>query len=267
MEKRVALITGASSGIGKALALKFAQENFNVVLAARNEQALKQLVEEIELKQQSAIYIITDVAKEEDCKNLIKDTISYFGKIDVLINNAGISMRAIFETTAIDVIEKVMQINFFGAVYCTKYALPYIISSQGSIIAISSIAGYRGLPGRTGYSASKFAMHGFFQSLRLENLKHKLHVLIACPGYTASNIRNAALNADGNAQSETPLNETKLMQAGEVAKIIFNGYVKKSDEIIMTKEGKIAVLLAKFFPAILDILIYKKVKKEHGSPF
>lgn len=160
-----------------------------------------------------------------------------------------------------------MDINFWGTVYCTKYALPYILASRGSIIGISSIAGFIGLPGRTGYSASKFAMHGFLQSLRIENRKHNLHVMIACPGFTASNIRNTALNAEGKPQGESPLDESKIMQPATVADIIFQGLKKKKNTLIMTTEGKLAVLLSRFFPLWIEKMVYEKMVKEPNSPF
>src|ERR1019366_6162034 len=137
---------------------------------------------------------------EEDCKHLINQAITTFGKIDVLVNNAGISMRALFKDVDISVLKAVMDVNFWGTVYCTKYAMPEILKTKGSIVGVSSIAGYKGLPGRTGYSASKFAMNGFLDALRVENLKTGVHILTACPGFTASNIRNTALNKTGTPQ-------------------------------------------------------------------
>jgi NAD(P)-dependent dehydrogenase (short-subunit alcohol dehydrogenase family) len=140
---------------------------------------------------------------------MVEETLRAFGRIDILINNAGISMRALFEDVDLDVIRKVMDINFYGTLYATKYCLPYIIKTQGSVVGISSIAGFRGLPARTGYSASKFAMQGFLETLRTEMLRKDVHVLIACPGFTASNIRNAALSKDGTAQGESPRTKRK----------------------------------------------------------
>ena len=151
------------------------------------------------------------LVSKKDCQHLISETISKFKKIDVLINNAGISMRATLEDMNLSVMKKVMDINFYGTVFCTKYALPHILKSKGSVVGVSSIAGYKGLPARTAYSASKFAMQGFLESLRIENLKKGLHVLIACPGFTASNIRNTALSKDGEVQKESPRDESKMM--------------------------------------------------------
>ena len=183
LNDKVVIITGASSGIGKALAIEFASRGANLVLAARQYVALCELTESL-INQYSikAVAVQCDVTEEEDCAHLIKQTILTFNKIDILINNAGISMRALFQDVDLKVLKTLMDVNFWGMVYCTKYALPHIQKTQGSIVGVSSIAGYKGLPGRTGYSASKFAMNGFLDALRIENLKTGVHVLTACPG-------------------------------------------------------------------------------------
>lgn len=267
MDRKVCIITGASSGIGRSLAIEFAKHGFAVVAAARNEDKLKETVNIIQKDGGEAMWVVCDVSREEDCKNLIQKAFQKYQQIDVLINNAGISMRSVFGETDPSVIEQLMQVNFMGAVYCTRYALEHIIKTKGSIIGISSIAGYRGLPARTGYSASKFALRGFLQSLRLENKKHHLHVMEASPGYTSSNIRKAALLKDGSAQGETPLEENKIMSSEAVASAIYKGYVQKKKELILSAQGKLVVALSKIFPGFVDSMIYKNIKKEPGSPF
>lgn len=176
-------------------------------------------------------------------------------------------MRAIFEDTELDVIRQLMDVNFWGTVYCTKYALPHLLESKGSLVGISSIAGYKGLPGRTGYSSSKFAMHGFLETLRIENMKKGLHVLIACPGFTASNIRNTALNEKGEVQGESPRDEGKMMSAEEVARHIARAIAKRKDRLTLTFQGKLTVFLNKFFPKFMDKQVYKHMAKEPDSPF
>jgi len=208
-----------------------------------------------------------DISNEPFCHDLIKNCIQHFNKIDVLINNAGMSMRGLLNDTDLSVLKRLMDVNFWGAVYLTKYALPYLLQSQGSVIGVSSIAGFKGLPARTGYSSSKFALQGFLESLRNENHKTGLHVLIACPGYTESNIRKTALNANGEIQGETPLNESKLMSAEEVAEKIWQAYEKKSWYIIMTLQGKLAVWINKLWPRLADWLTYRVISKEPNSPF
>lgn len=266
MENKVVIITGASSGIGKALAENFALRKANLVLAARNVEKLELLKRDL-LKNTSQVLIVrTDVSVESDCENLVKQTIDTFGKIDILINNAGISMRALFVQTDLKVLHQLMDINFWGTVYCTKYALPYLLKSKGSVTGVSSIAGYKGLPGRTGYSASKFAMQGFLEVIRIENLKNDLHVLIACPGFTASNIRNTSLTADGSMQGESPRDEEKMMTSDEVAKHIIRAIEKKKHRLILTSQGKLTVLLNKFFPRWMDKMVYNHMAKEADSP-
>jgi len=268
MEVKVAFITGASNGIGKALAYRAAEEGFKTHLAARNETALQAVCKDIYTKfGLESTYTVTDVSLESDCQRYIDEGIKNYEKIDVLINNAGISMRGLFIETEIHVLKNLMDINFWGSVYCTKCALPYILQSKGSIVGVSSIAGFKGLPARTGYSASKFALQGFLESLRNENLKSGIHVMIACPGYTESNIRKSALNSKGVAQGETPLNESNLMSADEVAVQIWDGIKRKRWYVIMTLQGKLAVFINKWFPRLADILTYNVISREPDSPF
>lgn len=264
MHKTV-IITGASSGIGKACALLFLKENYNVVLAARNIEAMKKIVSPYSSTQY--LIVKTDVSIAEDCKNVVKKTIEKFSTIDILINNAGISMRSLFDGMNLESFKQLMDINFWGTVYCTHAALPYIRKSKGSIVGVSSIAGYRGLPARTGYSASKFAMNGFLESLRTEELYSGIHVLTACPGFTASNIRKRALTSDGSTQNDSPRDEHKMMTAEQVASFLFKAIKKRKRTLILTKQGKLTVFLSKFFPKLLDKLVYNHMAKEENSPF
>lgn len=267
MKDKIVIITGASSGIGKALAENFIALGAKVVLAARNETKLNELVEEFSKSNPNIIAVKTDVSKEPDCINLVDRAMEKFGRIDILINNAGISMRGIFEETQLEVIRQLMEINFWGTVYCTKYALPHLLKSKGSLVGVSSIAGYKGLPGRTGYSSSKFAMQGFLEVLRIENMKKGLHVLIACPGFTASNIRKTSLTADGSQQGESPRAEEKMMSADTVAKYIIQAINKRKDRLTLTTNGKLTVMLNKFFPRFMDKMVYNHMAKEPDSPF
>jgi short-subunit dehydrogenase len=266
LKDKVVIITGASSGIGQACALAFAAEGCNLVLAARNKESLEKTAGACEKKGVKTLVVQTDVSVEADCRHLMEETVRVFGKIDILINNAGMSMRALFEDTDLSVLKKLMDVNFWGTVYCTKYALKELLKTKGSLVGISSVAGYKGLPGRTGYSASKFAMNGFLEVLRIENLKKGLHVLICAPGFTASNIRNTALTKDGSVQSESPLEESKLMQPEEVAQHIVNAVKKRKNTLILTTTGKLTVLLNKLFPKFMDGMVYNHMAKEPNSP-
>ena len=267
--RKVALITGASSGIGMALAWAGAQKGFNLMLSGRNTQALDDLTRALieQYPNQKIEFLSGEISDPVFCKELIDRCIERLGYLDILINNAGISMRGILNDTDLSVLKRIMDVNFWGSVYCTKFALPYLLAKKGSVIGISSVAGFKGLPARTGYSASKFALQGFLESLRIENRHTGLHVLIACPGYTASNIRRSALNAAGIAQGETPLNEDRLMSAEDVARQIWLAYDKKSIYAILTLQGKMAVWINKLSPKIADWLTFKVIRKEPQSPF
>ncbi|MEM1000945.1 MAG: SDR family oxidoreductase [Bacteroidota bacterium] len=266
MKDKVVIITGASSGIGAALAEAYVAHGAKVMLAARRADKLKEMAQKLQDKGGEAHWWVTDVADRTACEAMVAATVEHFGQIDVLINNAGISMRALATGLDASVIEKVVRVNFFGTVYCTQAALPHLILSKGSIIGVSSIAGFRGLPGRTGYSASKFAMHGYLESLRTELLKTGVHVLVACPGFTASNIRKAALVSDGSAQGDTPLKEDQLMMAEEVAGRIYRAQVRRKRTLVLTRQGKMTVLLNKLFPGFMDKMVYNHFAKEPDSP-
>jgi len=265
MKNKVTIITGASSGIGRALATVVHQRGAKVVLSARR----KEMLDEITSSWNTADYLSVqaDVTREKDCRTLVEAALEKFGRIDVMINNAGISMRALFEDVDLEVIRKLIDTNFWGTVYCSKYALPYLLKTRGSLVGVSSVAGYKGLPGRTGYSASKFAIHGLLEFIRIENMKKGLHVLIACPGFTASNIRNIALSKDGSSQGETPLDESKLMTAETVAGHICDAIEKRKNSLVLTTMGKMTVLLNKFFPKFMDGMVYNHMAKEADSPF
>lgn len=262
-KNKVVIITGASSGIGKALAEHFARQGANLVLGARQYVKLCELTAELEQKYHiRAVAQQCDVSIEADCAQLVQQALMTFSRIDILINNAGISMRALFKDLDLQVLKNLMDVNFWGMVYTTKYALPEILKSQGSIVAISSIAGFRGLPGRTGYSASKFAMNGFIESLRTELLNENIHIMLACPGFTSSNIRFAALNQSGESFGETSMEEGKMMSAEDVATVICKGILKRKRNLVMTSQGKLAVWMNKLFPAFTDRKVFALFAKE-----
>jgi dehydrogenase/reductase SDR family member 7B len=267
MKDKVVIITGASSGIGRALAFEMGARGAIVVIAARSGDLLAAIEEKLNSAGVRVLSVPTDVSIEADCRNLIDQTILKFGRIDILINNAGISMRALFEIADLKVLRHLMNVNFWGTVQCTKFALPYILESRGTVAGVSSIAGFKGLPGRTGYTASKFAMQGFLETLRIENMKKGLHVLIACPAFTSSNIRKTALAADGSQQGESPRDEDHLMKAEVVAVKIADAIQKRRKILVITIQGKLIVLLNKLFPFFMDRMVYNNFAKEPDSPF
>ena len=252
---KVVVITGGTDGIGRALIDALVPMGAKVATCGRNYDKLYNLQRDYSNVILHAI--VCDVSNEKECERFIESTVKEFGGIDILINNAGISMRALVKDLEVDVIRKVMDVNFFGSVYCTKFALPYIMERQGSIVGISSIAGYRGLPGRSGYSASKFALQGWLESLRTEMLESNVHVMWVCPGFTTSNIRHAALNQDGQEHGTSPMDEGKMMPAAEVAMKILDSIEKRKRTVVMTFTGKRTVFLNKFFPGWSDKLVHK----------
>ncbi|MFN5337715.1 MAG: SDR family oxidoreductase [Bacteroidota bacterium] len=264
---KVVVITGATSGIGEACALAFGSEGAKLAITGRNAVKLEQTAEILRSKHIPVLPILANASSEEDNQRMAQETLAHYGCIDILVNNAGISMRALFEEVDLEVFKQVMDTNFWGAVYATKYCLPAILASKGSIIGISSINGYRGTPARTAYTASKYAMNGFFESLRTEVMKRGVHVLVVAPGFTASNIRNIALTADGKSQGESPRDESKMMTSAQVAGYILHATSKRKRDLVLTTQGKLAVFLNKWIPGILDGIVYKQMAKEKDSPF
>ena len=262
MKDKVVIITGGSSGIGKALAEEFGKNGSKILITGRNPNDLNEVVENLGKKGIIITGFQADVSREEDNRAMAAEAIRMYGQIDILINNAGITMRALFEDVELAVVKKVMDINFYGVLYATKSCLPEIIKNKGSVIGISSVAGYRGLPGRTGYSASKFALNGFLEVLRTEMLRKDVHVLTACPGFTTSNIRKRSLTKDGSQQGDSPRDENEMMTAAECAVRIYRATVKRKKIIILTTQGKLAVFLNKWFPGFMDKIVFDQMAKE-----
>ena len=254
-QHKVIAITGGTDGIGRALIDLLLPMGAKVSTCARNLTKLDEL--KSTYASSNLRCIKADVSIYDDCNHFIDETINAFDGIDILINNAGISMRAELMDADVEVIKKVMDINFMGSVYCTKLALNSIVQRKGTIVGVSSIAGYRGLPGRSGYSASKFALNGWLEALRTELLETGVNVMWVCPGFTQSNIRNAALNEKAEAQGESPLQETSLMSASECATHLLNAISKRKRTLILTFQGKQTVWLNKLFPSLTDKLTRK----------
>ena len=254
-KNKVIAITGGSEGIGKALVDALIPLGAKIATCGRNQDKLYSL--QVQYSNQLLHTMVADVSRYEDCKNFIDSTIATFGGIDILINNAGISMRAELKDAEVEVIKKVMDVNFFGTVYCTKLALDSIIQRKGTIVGVSSIAGYRGLPGRSGYSASKFAVNGWLEAIRTELLETGVNVMWLSPGFTRSNIRNVALNSKGFAQGESPLNERDLMSSQDCANHIVKAIEKKKRTLVLSFSGFQTVFMNKFFPSLTDKLVRK----------
>jgi len=265
---KVIIVTGASSGIGLASARLFGRLGAKLVLAARRTELLEKYAAEITAESGAEVLAVTtDVSVEEDCRNLIDQTVKRFGRIDILVNNAGISMRAMFKDVELDVIRRLMDVNFWGTVYCTKYALPYLLESKGTVVGVISIAGYSALPARAGYSASKYAVRGFLDTIRIEHLHDGLHVLAFAPNYVESNVRIAALTADGSPQGETPLKEDGLMTAEKCVNYLARAIKNHRNELTLTFLGKLTASGRTLIPNIDNEITYRYIAREKDSPF
>lgn len=260
---KVVVVTGGSDGIGKALVDQLLIMGAKVATCGRSHDKLYSL--QVSHASQPLHTLVADMASESDCQRFIESTLETFGGIDILINNAGVSMRALFNDLTPDVVRQVMDINFFGSVYCTKLALKSIIERKGDIVGISSIAGYRGLPGRSAYSASKFAMNGWLEALRTELVADGVNVMWVAPGFTSSNIRNAALNSEGKSQGESPMDEGKMMSSEECARHILKAISRRKRTLVLTFTGKRTVFMNKFFPRLADKLVRKFFFSKQGE--
>ena len=266
MKDKAVVITGATSGIGKALAFTFGKRGSKVFITGRNEEAVMKTIAELSAEQIVVRGMVADAASETDNRRMVEEAVAAFGSLDVLICNAGISMRALFEDISPDAFRQVMDVNFNGLVYATRYALPHLLHAKGSLVGISSINGHRATPARSAYSASKYAMEGFLESVRTEVMKRGVHVLSVSPGFTSSNIRSKALNASGHAQGESPRDESKMMTSEEVAEATYRAVVKRKRDLVLTLQGKLAVFLNKWFPGWMDNVVWKVMAKEPDSP-
>ena len=252
---KVVVVTGGTDGIGRAMVEALLGMGAKVATCGRNHDKLYHL--QSEYPSAHLHTMVADVSNENDCRRFMETTTKFFGGIDILINNAGISMRALLKDVSTETLRKVMEINYYGSVYCTKYALPSLIERKGTIVGVSSIAGYRGLLGISGYSASKYALQGFLEAVRTELLGEGVHVMWVCPGFTTSNIRHAALDKNAEAHGDTPMDEGKLMSAEECAEHILRAIRKKKRTLVLTFTGKRTVFMNKFFPGLADKLAHK----------
>ena len=261
-ENNVVVLTGASSGIGLELALQLAEQGAHLVLAARNGKRLAEVAESCRQKGGKAIVCETDVADEQQCKALIENTLAEYGRLDTLINNAGISMYAMFdELHDLSSMKPIMEVNYYGSVYCTHYALPHLKKTRGRIVGISSLTGKTGVPTRCFYAASKHAMMGFFDTLRIELAETGVSVTMICPGFVTSEVRSRSLGPDGKPIGESPVQEDKVMIASECARQIIVAGGSRHRELVMTTKGKIGMWLKLIAPGTIDKIAMKTIQK------
>lgn len=264
--EKVIIITGSSDGIGAEMARQLARQYGNkcgLVLAARNQELLQQVAMQCQQAGSATLVVPTDVGVEAQCRELIATTMAKFGRIDVLINNAGKSAQALFEDVAqLGWYEELMRINFWGSVWCTHAALPYLKQSRGSLLAVSSLAGLVGVPGRTAYSASKFAMNGFFESLRAELKQAGVSVTLAYPGVVATQIRYHGFNAAGGAAGVSGLKEDDAMSVEVCAKLMLQGLENRQREVVVTFKGKLGRFLKLIAPGVVEKIALAALKQE-----
>jgi NAD(P)-dependent dehydrogenase (short-subunit alcohol dehydrogenase family) len=261
-QDKVAVVTGGASGIGLAVCREFATHGVRIAMLDMDDEALGKISKEFSEKGIPTLGILCDVTNEESCKTAMDKVLDEYGQIDILFNNAGITQRGVFEKTKTRVFRQVMEVNFFGSLYCTKAALPALIRAKGIIIVNESIAGVAPLLGRTGYSASKHALHGMFTSLRCE-LRHKgVHVMIVCPGFIRTNLQTRALGFDGRITTREQTKVGSEDTPENVARQIIKGIEKKRPILVLTFMGKLGYLVSRLSPGLYEHLMTRQFKKE-----
>ena len=261
MKDNVVAITGASKGIGAELARQLAAKGAKLVLAARNEKELEAVAADCRKAGASVVTVKADVAVERDCQAIVAGAVLAFGRLDTLVNNAGVSMWARFEDIDdVSILERIMQVNYMGAVYCTRHALPHLRAVRGRIVGIASLAGRTGVPTRSGYAASKHAMTGFFDSLRIELADAGVTVTMIYPGFVSTGIRENATGPDGKAIMVSPVKEGEVMGVEECARRIVKAIGKREREVVMTARGKIGLWLKLLAPSLVDRLARRAIE-------
>jgi len=262
---KTVVVTGGASGIGHAVCQAFARKGAGIAMLDMDPAALGRAETEFKTRGWPILTLTCNVTSKSDCDTAINAVIDHFGGIDVLFNNAGITQRGLFNDTRVQVFEQVMQVNFFGSLYCTKAALPAIIRRKGAIIVNESIAGVAPLLGRTGYSASKHALHGLFTSLRCELRSQGVHVMIVCPGFIRTNLQTRALGADGNIATHEQTRIGSEDTAEHAADQIVAGLERKTPNLVLTFMGKLGYALHRLSPVLYEKLMTRQFKKELSS--
>ena len=262
MKDKVVVITGASKGIGAELARQLAAKGARLVLAARNDKELEAVAADCRKLGAAVTVARADVGMERDCQAIVSGAAVAFGGIDVFVNNAGATMWARFEDIDdMSILERIMHVNYMGAVYCTRHALPYLRKSGGVLVGISSLAGRTGVPTRTGYSASKHAMTGFFDSLRIELADSGVAVTMIYPGFVSTGIRENATGPDGKPIEVSPVKEGQVMRVEDCARRIVRAIERREREVVMTARGKIGLWLKLLAPSLVDRIARRAVER------
>ena len=259
---KVVVVTGAASGIGAAICQRFAVAGAKIGLLDMDEVGVTAAADRLKGIGADAVGIQCDVANEAQCLAAVGAVIKRFGGVDLLVNNAGITQRSAFVDTKISVYRKVMDVNFYGSLNCTRAAIDSLIERQGSIIVIESLAGLTPLLGRTGYCASKHALHGFFTSLRSELRDSGVHIMLVCPGFVNTNLQTRALGGDGRVTAHPQSVVGKPTSAEKVAEAIYQGALHKRNLLVLTPVGKLAYWISRLAPVLYERLMARQVKAE-----
>ncbi|MFH2128774.1 MAG: SDR family oxidoreductase [bacterium] len=263
LKDKVVIVTGASEGIGRALCLVLAEHGTKIVLAARNEERLTELQKEVDAKGSQSLVVVTDVTDEQACKRLVEKTVAEFGQLDMLVNNAGQTMwTTMEEMTDTSIFERLMRLNFFGTLYCTFHAVPHLKKTRGRIVMVSSVAGITGIPSRTAYCASKHAVTGFSESLRIELKQSGVSITIVAPEFVLSEMHRRALDHRGKPLGESPLQEDRIMTAGECAELIVDAAIKRRRLLLTGLRSKIGRFLKLFAPELMDRMAAKAIEEK-----
>lgn len=263
LSDHVIVLTGASEGIGRALALELARHRLALVLAARSRERLEEAARECEAAGSQCLVVPTDVTDARQCRALIDAAVARFGRIDVLINNAGSTMWSRFDALSdLGVIEQVMRVNYLSAVYLTAAALPWLKQTRGRLVAVTSVAGLTGVPERTGYAASKHAMTGFFDSLRIELDGSGVSVTVIAPDFVRSQIHTRAIGPDGRPLGASPMQVKRIMSAEECARLAARAIEKRQRLLITSLRGKLGVWLKLVAPSLIDRIAARAIREK-----
>lgn len=264
LDGRIIVITGASTGIGEALALALARRDTRLVLAARDGAKLALVAEQCVRLGARAVAQVADISRPADCQALIDRTLQEFGGLDVLVNNAGSTMWARFDAlTELSIFEQLMKVNYLGAVYLTHRALPALQAARGLIVAVASIAGFTGVPERTGYAASKHAMVGFFESLRIELKGSGVDVTIVAPDFVVSEVHKRAIGADGKALGTSPMQTSRIMTAAACATCIVRAIEQRKRLAVLSARGRLGRWLKLIAPGLIDRIAANAIRRRY----
>ena len=262
LKDKIAVVTGAASGIGAAICKTFADKGARLGLLDIDEAGVKAAAAAMVADGRDAIGIYCDVSREAECAAAINSIIDQYGGIDILVNNAGITQRSAFADTQVEVYRRVMDVNFFGSLHCTKYAISSLIERSGSIVIIESVAGVAPLLGRTAYCASKHALHGLFTSLRAELIGSGVHVMIVCPGFVKTRLQTRALGGDGRVTRHPQSTAGRQDSPEQVADAVYRAMLKKKKLLVLSPVGKLAYWMSRIAPNFYERMMARQLKSE-----